>query len=185
MTAQAPPPAATCNHCGAPDDGENVFCRFCRHAYNAQLLASAIPCPRCRTACRWGKQKCSACGTWIVVACVFCGAISPHNQPACMRCGEGFQGAAERKAQRMQQQQSQQNMQMMGVVGNIGGAFLGAMAGGVVSHAWSHSSYSSYDYDSSDPPPSGGGSLFESFGGDGGAFESGGDGGGFDFGGDD
>ena len=185
MAAQAPPPA-TCNACGAPDDGEAVFCKFCKQAYSAQILASAIPCPHCRMQNRWGKQKCAQCHAWIVVGCVFCGSISPHTQPACMRCGEGFQGAAERKAQRQHQHQAQQNMQMMGVVGNAAGGFLGAMAGVAVAHSWSHSSYSGYEYDTSDPPPTDGGSSFESNDG-GGAFESGGDdgGGGFDFGGDD
>jgi hypothetical protein len=180
------PPKATCNNCGAPDDGEAVFCRFCKQAYNAQVLASAIPCPHCRMQNRWGKQKCAQCHHWIVVACVFCGAISPHNQPACLRCGEGFQGAAERKAQRMQQQQAQQSMQLLGVVGNAAGGFLGAMAGVAAASSWHHSSYAHYEYDQNDHPPDGG-SIFESNDG-GSAFEwgfGGDDGGGFDFGGGD
>lgn len=193
MAAQAPPPA-TCQSCGAPDDGQAVFCKFCKQAYSAQILASAIPCLHCKMQNRWGKQRCFQCNHWIVVACVFCGAVSPHNQPACMACGEGFQGAAERKAQRMQHEQAQQNMQVMGVVGNAAGGFLGAMAGVAAAGAWHGSGYSHYEYDTSDPPPSGGswggggGDVDTSYddGGGGGAFESGGDdGGGFDFGGGD
>ncbi len=128
----------TCSSCGAPDDGEFVNCKFCQKAISAELLASAIPCPRCRAACRWGKQKCGACGSWIVVSCVFCGALSPHNQSACLACQEPFQGAIERKQARTQQVQHQQNMQTAGVVGNIGASFLGAVAGAALTNSFYH-----------------------------------------------
>lgn len=128
---------AHCMACGAPDDGESVLCKYCQRAVSPEAQASAIPCPRCRTLCRWGKQKCASCQTWIVVACVFCGAISPHNQQACLACHETFAGAVERKQQRAQQQSHQQSMQTFGAVGNIAASFLGAAAGAAVgSHDW-------------------------------------------------
>ena len=91
-----PGPTASCAACGAPDDGEFVNCRYCKHAVSAEALARAIPCPNpaCRIACRWGKQKCAACQAWIVVSCVFCGSISPHNISNCLCCNEAFAGAA-------------------------------------------------------------------------------------------
>src|SRR5688572_4641018 len=91
--------APTCMNCGAPDSGELVVCRFCRQAVSAEVARTAIPCPnhQCRVPNRWGKQKCVQCQSWIVVSCVFCGALSPHNMSNCMRCNEAFAGAAERK----------------------------------------------------------------------------------------
>lgn len=37
-----------------------------------------------------------------MVYCVFCGALSPHDQPACLACREPFFGAMARKQQRAQ-----------------------------------------------------------------------------------
>jgi hypothetical protein len=125
-----------------------VICRFCKQAVSAEASRSAIPCPnpQCRTQCRWGKQKCAQCQAWIVVSCVFCGAISPHNISNCLRCNEAFAGAAQRKAQQQQHQQQQQNMQQVGVWGNVAASFLGAAAGVAVSHSLtSHDGCSSYD----------------------------------------
>jgi hypothetical protein len=135
------PPAGaspTCANCGAPDPGELVICKFCKQAVSAEASRTAIPCPnpQCRTLCRWGKQKCVQCQAWLVVSCVFCGAISPHNISNCMQCNEAFAGAPQRKAQLEQQRQHQQNMQNANVWGNIAASFLGAAAGAAVSHSW-------------------------------------------------
>jgi len=142
----------TCAACGAPDNGELVMCRFCKQAVSAEALRSAIPCPNqaCRTACRWGKQKCGACQAWLVVSCVFCGSLSPHNISNCLHCKEAFAGAPQRKAAMQQQQQHQQNMQAVGTWGHVAAAFAGAAVGSAVSHA----AYSSSDYDSDYSPPS-------------------------------
>lgn len=134
---------AACAHCGAPHSGEHVICKFCRHAVSAEAQRTAIPCPNqaCRTLCRWGKQKCVACQTWLVVSCIFCGSLSPHSISNCMRCNEAFAGAPQRKAawdqQRMQQQNMQQQrmqMQQVGVWGNVAAAFTGAAVGSMVSN---------------------------------------------------
>jgi hypothetical protein len=96
--------------------------------------------------CRWGKQRCAQCQAWIVVSCVFCGAISPHNLSNCMQCNEAFAGAPQRKAQMEQQRQHQQTMQNASVWGNVAASFLGAAAGVAVSESWhSHDGCSSYD----------------------------------------
>lgn len=132
---------ATCRSCGAPDSGELVHCRFCKAPVSAEALASAVPCPRCRAANRYGRQKCAACQSWIVVACVFCGAISPHHLPACLGCQEPFAGAPQRKAARDAERAREQQMQMVGTVGSAFapaiGAALGAAAGSLFSSSWS------------------------------------------------
>jgi hypothetical protein len=114
---------------------------------SADAARTAIPCPnpQCRGQCRWGKQKCAQCQAWIVVSCVFCGAISPHHMSNCLRCNEAFAGAAQRKAQLQQNQQSHQNMQQANVWGGIAAAFVGAAAGSAISHSWSDDGCSSYD----------------------------------------
>lgn len=159
--AGGPPGGAspTCTSCGAPDSGELVVCKYCKQAVSAEAARTAIPCPnpQCRTANRWGRQKCAHCQAWIVVSCVFCGAISPHNLSSCMRCNEAFAGAAQRKAQMHAHQQHQQGMQQASVWGGVAASFLGAAAGSAISHSWesSYESSTSYDsYDASDGPPS-------------------------------
>jgi hypothetical protein len=151
--SQTTGPTASCASCGAPDDGELVTCKYCRQAVSAEALARAIPCPNpaCRTSCRWGKQKCAACQAWIVVSCVFCGAISPHNISNCLQCNEAFAGAQQRKQAHEQQQQHQQNMQAVGTWGSVAAAFAGAAVGASIG------AYHSGGYDSSsddDSPPS-------------------------------
>ena len=153
--SQTTGPAATCSACGAPDDGEFVNCKYCKCAVSADALAKAIPCPNpaCRLACRWGKQKCAACQAWIVVSCVFCGSISPHNCSNCLRCNEAFLGAAQRKAAAQQQQSHQQNMQAVGTWGHVAAAFAGAAVGGAVGSHYGGGHH--YHSDSSDfSPPS-------------------------------
>ena len=150
---QQGPSAAVCASCGAPDNGEFVTCKFCRQAVSAEAQRTAIPCPnpQCRMMCRWGKQKCAQCQAWLVVSCVFCGSLSPHNISNCMRCNEAFAGAPQRKAAMQQQQQHNQNMQAVGTWGHVAAAFAGAAVGSAVSNAHYHSHYD-YDPPSYDPP---------------------------------
>ena len=151
---------ALCLSCGAPDDGESVLCKYCQRAVSAEAQANAIPCLRCKTLARWGKQKCPACQSWLIVSCVFCGSLSPHNQAACLACKEPFAGAAERKQQRTQQQSHVESMQTFGVVGNLAASFLGAAAGSaVVSHTWGGGS----SYGDSSWGDSGGGGEVNTF----------------------
>jgi lactobin A/cerein 7B family class IIb bacteriocin len=126
-------PQAVCASCGAPDDGELVLCRFCQHAISEDVLRRAIPCPSCGIKNRWGKQRCVGDGAWIVVSCVFCGALSPCNQPACLSCKEAFAGAAERRAARAEQQQQQELMSVAGMFAPAAGGLLGALAGSIAS----------------------------------------------------
>ncbi len=144
--------SASCAACGAPDDGEAVHCKYCRQAVSAEVLAKAIPCPNpaCRSACRWGKQKCSACQAWIVVSCVFCGSISPHHISSCLSCNEAFAGAMQRKQQAQQQQSHQQNMQAVNTWGGVAAVFAGAAVGASLGHLAS-GDYSSGDGDCSPP----------------------------------
>jgi hypothetical protein len=164
--------------CGAPDSGEAVICKFCKQAVSAEAQRTAIPCPnpQCKLLNRWGRQKCAQCQAWIVVSCVFCGAISPHHVSNCLRCNEAFAGAAQRKASQHQQQQHNQNMQSANVWGGVAASFLGAAAGSAIGSSWGHSHDSCSAYDSCSAPES------IDTGDIGGVFD---DAGGFDFGGDD
>ncbi len=130
----------TCHNCGAPEDGELVHCKFCKAPISEEAARTAIPCPQCKTACRWGKQKCAVCQAWLVVSCVFCGALSPHNVSNCLSCNEAFAGAPQRKAAMQQQQQHQQQMQDVGTWGTVAAAFVGAAAGSAITSDWSGSS---------------------------------------------
>ena len=107
------------------------MCHFCRQAISAEILAKAIPCPnpQCRTQNRYGRQKCVACQAWVVVSCVFCGALSPCNLSNCLQCNEAFAGAVERKQAIQSQQQHASNMQAVGTWGGVAAAFAGAVVG--------------------------------------------------------
>jgi hypothetical protein len=136
--------SSTCANCGAPDAGDLVICKFCKQAVSAEALKSAIPCPnpQCRALCRWGKQHCPQCQSWIVVSCVFCGALSPHSVSNCLQCREAFAGAPQRKAQMEGQRQHQQNMESVNAFGNIASGLLGGMAGAAIASDWSNDSSS-------------------------------------------
>jgi predicted ATP-dependent serine protease len=56
---------------------------------------------------------------WLVVSCIFCGALSPHSAGACLQCREAFQGAHERKMARAQAIAHQQNMQVVAAVAPV------------------------------------------------------------------
>jgi hypothetical protein len=129
--------AATCQTCGAPDPGDLVHCKYCRQPVSAEAQRTAIPCPRCSVQNRWGKQTCAQCQAWLVVSCVFCGAVSPHNVPSCLQCNEAFAGAPQRKAAMEAQQRQQQDMQMMSSVGSVVAPFLGAALGAAAGSALS------------------------------------------------
>ena len=124
--------ASTCAHCGAPDPGDLVLCRFCRQAVSGEAQRTAIPCPQCRTPNRWGQQKCGQCQGWIVVSCVFCGAISPCNQPLCLQCSEPFAGAPDRKAAAERAAQHARFASSASTWGGVAASFLGAAAGAAV-----------------------------------------------------
>ena len=88
-----------CGSCGATRKIGHVICQYCKKPYSSEAARTAIACPKCRVLSTSEQQQCVACGTWIVVQCVFCGARSPYTMSACGGCGEIFLGSSERKAQ--------------------------------------------------------------------------------------
>jgi hypothetical protein len=78
----------------APDDGQSVRCRFCGNPF---ATGSAVHCPKCRAENRGERSHCIACQELLAQTCLFCQQGSPLNATACVRCGESFAGAAERK----------------------------------------------------------------------------------------
>lgn len=127
-----------CQHCGAPRAPGYAACKFCKTPFVKDTQTAAIPCPRCNTLNEMGAQKCVQCQTWIVVQCVFCHALSPHNKPACVKCGEAFAGAPQRFAERQSQQRLQQGLNIAGQVGNVAASVLGAAAVAGVFSGGSH-----------------------------------------------
>ena len=119
------PNTPVCGSCGAPDDGQEVLCKYCEHAVSAEVQASAIPCGQCNHLNRWGRQQCSRCSAWIVLQCVFCGALSPRTMSACMSCNEAFAGAFERKKAREAQQQTALVEEVLGDAAVIAESLLG------------------------------------------------------------
>lgn len=141
-----------CNHCGAPRVAGYAACRYCKTPFVTNTQTNAIPCPRCNTLNELGAQRCVQCKTWIVVQCVFCHALTPHNQAACCKCGETFAGAPQRFAQRQQQQRVQQGLQVAGQVGQVAASVLGAaaLAGAFSGGRHHHHDESGGFFDSSD-----------------------------------
>jgi hypothetical protein len=130
-----------CAHCGAPRVAGYAACKFCATPFVQNTQTGAIPCPRCNTLNEMGVQKCVQCQTWVVVQCVFCHALSPHNVPGCLKCGEAFAGAPQRFADQQRQQHLQQGLSIAGTVGNVAASFLGAAAGAGVFSGHHHESY--------------------------------------------
>lgn len=150
-----------CQSCGAPAVPGLVMCRFCKRPVNAEAAEAAIPCPQCATLNVWGTMNCVQCRAWVVVQCVFCAQVSPHNQPACLSCGEAFAGALERKVACDNQMRNEQFAHNAGIVGQVAAPFLGAVAGSMVgSYFGSH--HHSYVYEQHDDD--GGGSFSGSVG---------------------
>jgi hypothetical protein len=161
-----------CGHCGAPRQPGLAACRYCKTPFVRNVGRDAIACPACGALNeRQNAQKCASCSTWLVVQCIFCSALSPYDQPACVKCREPFAGAPERFAQKQQERQAQQTMQVVGAVGGVAASLLGAVAS---SMAHSHyqpsrrtsSGDSGFRSSSDDDPPSsdrgsGGGFLDE------------------------
>lgn len=77
-----------------------ILCKFCRTAFDDDEARRATPCPRCKDLFPETTQKCPRCEVWLVVQCVFCDALTPHQRPECDACGEVFAGAPQRKAAR-------------------------------------------------------------------------------------
>lgn len=134
--------SATCKHCGAPREAGTVICPYCRTGYDERTLTQAIPCPKCKHLNPEDSQKCQRCQSWVVVQCVFCGALTAHNRPHCHRCGEAFHGSQERyRAMQHQHEQARRdarNERVAGTVGNAAAGFFGAMAGSMVAGAMSN-----------------------------------------------
>jgi hypothetical protein len=133
-----------CGNCCAPRQAGYAACKYCKTPFVQNAQTQAIPCAKCGTLNEMGAQKCVQCQTWIVVQCIFCHGLSPHNAAACVRCNEPFAGAPERFQQRQQQVASQRNMQMVGTVGTVAASLVGAAAGAMFAGR-SHGGYHHYD----------------------------------------
>jgi hypothetical protein len=130
-----------CPNCGAPRVAGFAACKFCKTPFVKNTQTNAIPCPRCNTLNELGGQKCVQCQAWIVVQCVFCHALSPHNVPACLSCHEAFAGAPQRLQERQTQQHVEQGLHIASSVGGVAASFLGAAAGAALGGSHHHQGY--------------------------------------------
>lgn len=120
--------SSPCFHCGAPREAGLAVCRYCRTPLIENVAANAVPCPQCGLLHEKAAQKCASCATWLVVQCVFCSTLSPHNDASCEKCGEAFAGAVERFQARQQEQVMKQRLDMVSSVGGVAAGLLGAVA---------------------------------------------------------
>ena len=102
----------------------------------------------------------------VVVQCVFCGDLSPHNVPACVKCGEAFAGAPERFAERQRSQHLQQGLNIAGSVGNVAASFLGAAVGAGAFSGNDGYEHHHHHYEQTGDSSGGGSFLGSLFGGD-------------------
>jgi hypothetical protein len=127
-----------CPNCTAPREAGAVLCRFCQTPLVRDLANEAVKCKQCGTYSDIRATNCSKCQAWVVVKCIFCGAVSPHHFPACHGCREPFAGAMERWQARKEQADSAQRMQVISTVGGVAAAFLGAATGAAISSGGSY-----------------------------------------------
>lgn len=100
--------AEECEECGAPRKAGLVACAYCETRYPG--APAGINCPRCGDDNLPTQTRCATCASSLMQVCIFCTQSSSIAAPACLSCGETFEGAAERKAARVEQQRQQQLM---------------------------------------------------------------------------
>jgi hypothetical protein len=103
MEPESDPP---CEHCGAPRNPGLVACSYCEVAFAG--APEGVNCPACGDDNRPHLVACASCKASLMRGCIFCGSASSLAFAQCHRCGEAFEGAEERKAQRDEQQRQQQ-----------------------------------------------------------------------------
>src|SRR5262245_34089168 len=123
-----------CDNCCAPKQPGLAVCKFCGRPFVADLQSRAVECPKCSVYNDWGVTQCVSCQAWVVVKCVFCGCLSPHQLPACLRCREPFAGAPERLAAKTAAEKQAQTLKTVAAVGGVAATVLGAAA----SAHWGH-----------------------------------------------
>ncbi len=124
-----------CETCGAPRNPGLVACSYCDTAYPG--APSGVDCPSCGDGNRPHLVACASCGASLMRSCIFCGGATSIAYPGCSRCGEAFEGAAERKAAR---EAAQKHQQMIGLA-QTGLSVLGQVAGsragqGILGEVW-------------------------------------------------
>jgi hypothetical protein len=94
LRRQGIPGVRVCENCGAPPAAGLAACLYCKTAYAG--VPVGVRCHRCNAQNAAGNTTCPQCRTELTRACVFCQAVSSLDRPACVRCREPFEGAAER-----------------------------------------------------------------------------------------
>lgn len=111
-----------CDNCGAGKTPGLATCKYCNRPFVADLASRAVPCWKCKAFNDWGVLRCVKCDAEVVIACLFCSALSPHHVAGCLRCKEPFAEMRERFAARQQQAQLAQVAQVGTAVASVLGA---------------------------------------------------------------
>ena len=82
----------------------------------------------------------------MVVQCVFCHALSPHNSPPARSAARPFAGAPQRFAERQRAQHVQQGLDIATQVGGVAASFLGAAVGAGLFSDHSHAYHEQNPY---------------------------------------
>ena len=128
-----------CEVCGAPAVAGLVACSYCDAPYPG--MADGVSCPGCGDDNAPSRPRCASCGVSLMRGCVFCAMTSSVGLAACGHCGEAFDGAEQRKAERDEQAQQQQLIglaaQGLGVLGQVAaGSNFGGGAGKPAGGGW-------------------------------------------------
>ncbi len=97
-----------CEECGAPRKAGLVACSYCETRYRG--APPGLNCPKCGDDNDPSQIACATCASSLLRTCVFCEQATSIAASQCGRCGESFEGAAERKQQRIERQRQQQLM---------------------------------------------------------------------------
>lgn len=117
-----------CDNCTAPKQAGRATCRYCGRPFVADLVRRAVECVRCKTWNDWGAVQCVQCQAPVVTQCLFCSALSPLREAACLRCKEPFAGAAERFAERKAAEERDKTLKTVAAVGSVAAGVLGVAA---------------------------------------------------------
>ncbi len=120
--------AGRCDECGAPRTAGLVACSYCDAPYPG--MPDGVSCPKCGDENMASRPRCARCAASLKRSCLFCAMTSSVGLAACGHCGELFEGAEQRKAERDEQLRQQQLLglavQGLGVLGQVAAGSGGA-----------------------------------------------------------
>ena len=105
-----------CKNCGAPATQGLLACAYCK-TQRAELK-NGVSCPKCLNLNEGDNAACAHCHASLTRPCIFCGAASSVASASCHKCGEAFEGAADRKRERETMELIGKGVQLLGAMSN-------------------------------------------------------------------